>query len=171
MTISGYSWELGIGRVHLGGNPWALAIMDFQVSIEKSNLTIKIQTMTCTRGRWREQTDYKSEKARPLGKNPVSLWVAIAPIQPWVFFPRCSGVLWEFPWEMGIFLPWPPLPRKKNVSLCISTVTGLSTLRIRDTVEWGYIYIYLVRGQTSWGEIVADSDAHFSGRREEAPRI
>lgn len=109
--------------------------MDFQVSIEKSDLTIKIQTMTCTRGRWKEQTDYKSEKARPLGKSPVSLWVAIGSNSALGFFPRVLRCALRI--SLGEF----PLPRKKNVSLCISTVTGLSILRIRDMVEWGYVYI------------------------------
>ena len=40
--------------------------------------------MKYAHGTQREQTDYKSEKVRPLGKT-VPLWGAVAPIQPWIF--------------------------------------------------------------------------------------
>lgn len=45
-----------------------------------------------------------SQRKPGLWENPVSLWVAVAPIEPPEFFRGCFGVLRSFPWEFGMFL-------------------------------------------------------------------
>lgn len=60
--------------------------------MEKNDLTVKIQGMTCACGRWGEQAHYKSEKAWPLGKSnfPLGIYCSNSTLD---FFPqglRCA---------------------------------------------------------------------------------
>lgn len=63
-----------------------------QLRIEKSDLTVKIQGTACACGGWQGADRSQLWENQPSGEHHVSLWVALPPIQPWIFFLRCSGV-------------------------------------------------------------------------------
>lgn len=89
----GYSW-LFLDTIHNWNGkgphmrgPGSISCHDFQVRMEKSDFTVKIQGMTCACGRWREQADYKSEKAWPLGKSYFPLGSNCSHSALDIFFP------------------------------------------------------------------------------------
>ena len=115
-------------------------------------------------GAQREQTDYKSEKVRPLGK-PCSPLGSCCSNSAMHFSSGYSGGLGEFPQELGIFIPWPSLPAA-FVSLCIFTVTSLSLYATWYNGIYIYIYIYIERERERERERQRDRDRERDRERD-----